>query len=126
MCPFISRERRISTDCMVAVRLAESVSDRILAGPITGSLRNISEMGACIEVESPLASGHHLFYEALNTQICFLVLEGVVPSKDSTPFSVAASAVWMNGTEEERPAGFRIGLRFRERQAQLCRRFKRL
>ena len=126
MSPFLSRESRVATDCTVAVLLVESASDRIVAGPVMGTLCNISEMGACIEVERPMASGHHLFYEALGVTTCSLVVEGVVPSKDSTSFSVVASAVWMNGTDEERPAGFRIGLRFRERQAQLCRRFKRL
>jgi hypothetical protein len=107
--------------------LLVAVADgRVLAGPVAGVLCNISEMGACIEVESPLASARHIFYETLNDPGRSLVIEGVVPSKDPSLFSVTAFSVWMNTTEEERPPGFRIGLQFRERQAQLFRRFKRL
>ena len=125
MSPFLPRDPRITIDTAVTILLA-AADGRVLAGPVTGVLCNISKMGACIEVESPLASGHHFFYETLNNSTRSLVVEGVVPSKEPSQFSVAAFSVWMNGTEEERPPGFRIGLRFHERQAQLFRRFKRL
>lgn len=99
--------------------------DRVLAGPVVGILCNISETGACIEVESPLVSGHHLFYETLNGDARSLLLHGVIPSDKPVNFKVMAFSVWMNGTEEGRPPGFRIGLQFWERQAQLFRQFKR-
>jgi len=126
MCPLLPRDLRITTDTAVEVLLVAAAGGRVLAGPVMGILCNISEMGACIEVESPLASGRHLFYETLNDTTCSLVVEGVVPSKDPSQFSVIAFSVWMNGTDEDRPPGFRIGLRFRERQPQLFRLFKRL
>jgi len=121
---FLPRARRIATETTVEVHLVATADGQILAGPVVGVLCDISVNGACIEIESPLVSGRHLFYDTLHDDSCCLVVEGVVVSRQTSTFSVAACSIWMNGTDEERPPGFRIGLRFIEPQKQLFRRFK--
>lgn len=123
---FLSREQRILTDIAITILLCEQSSDKVVAEPVVGTLCNISTGGACVELASPLSSGYHLFYQTLKTERFFLLLKGVVPSERASVFSVIATSVWMKSAEEERPPGFQIGMKFREKQAQLFREFKRI
>lgn len=123
---FLSRAPRIATELVISILLRSESNGEIVAEPVSGRLCNISEAGACIEVLSPLVSGHHLFYLTLNTEAFSLVLTGDIATEPVSTFSVAASSVWMNATDEEQDPGFRIGVRFRENQRWLFKYFKRL
>lgn len=121
---FFTRTQRITTDIDITILLQDARNGEVLAGPVAGTLRNISEGGACVEVSMLLISGFHLFYQTLNTDAFSLLLQGEIPSKKAAKFSVAATSVWMIPVEEGRASGFQIGVQFRDRQPQLLREFK--
>lgn len=121
MVAFLPRSRRVVTEIDIIVRMVESVGGRGVAGPTTALLCNISATGCCIEMESPLVGGHHLFFATLGSNRYHLELEVLLPALSDHPVRVEAAPVWMNGTEEDRPAGFRIGMRFLAPQKQLLR-----
>ncbi len=89
--------------------------------PVTGIMCNVSEAGGCLELPTPLASGHHLFYRTLRSRTTCLVIEGAEIIGDRPEFSVQATSLWMRGPEPGGPSGFRIGIRFKNRQKDLFR-----
>lgn len=121
---FLPRAPRITTAVSVTILLLETASDRVVAEPVPGTLRNISTGGACVEVSSPLSSGHHLFYQTLNSKKFYLLLQGIVPCEQPSAFSVQAISVWMKAAEEDDPPGFQVGVQFREKQTALFRKFQ--
>ena len=125
MVAFLPRSRRIITRLDTHIRMVESEGGRVIVGPTEALLCNISQTGCCIEIESPLVDGHHLFFNTLGSSRHHLTIELLLAATAEAVPHVDATPVWMNSTEEDRPPGFLIGMRFFTAQKTLFSRVRK-
>lgn len=83
---------------------------------LASTIINISESGACIEIERVHLNGEHIFFTSMEGGDNFLYLRSV-PLRNGSK-DVAAIAVWMD-KEIGRDRRFCIGMKFLEPQKEL-------
>lgn len=110
------RDKRIRVGLEIEVSLQNRKSGSRAREHLPTMIINISQSGACIEIERVHLNGEHIFFTSMERGDNNLYLQGI-PFKDGS-IDLAATAVWMDkGVGESRR--FRIGMKFLEQQKEL-------
>ena len=105
------RQSRMSTKLAIKLILQNQTEETLLAGPVAGSLTDISLLGCQIQLDHIYIDNHHLFYsseEDTNT----LYLE-INPDEDEK-FLLPILPVWFDriSVEGSETSSFKMGVEF--------------
>lgn len=107
--------KRYSIRVPVSLFLRDEESCRVLSGPQSGFLVDISLMGACLRLPRVLSDGCHLFYAPLDSPGQNLYLEFPSLSNESDKvFVIQVRPVWLDRDFTDESIPFRMGVAFLE------------
>lgn len=108
------------------MRLQENKPTRILKDEIIATTINVSRSGACLILPKIFLNGVHLFFSTLRDDTHSLILHYGVNNPDpDKDFTVNAQSIWMDSLDSEEEGGFKVGVRFTDRQDDLYKSLKK-
>lgn len=87
------------------------VSHKVIAGPFSGRIIDISDHGACLLMTQVLVNGFHIFHTTRNTDGVAIGLGFTnISAGDSLVFT--AHPVWLKPFQQQEVRAFRMGVQF--------------
>lgn len=86
-------------------------SGRIVAGPFSGRIINISSTGACLLVTQVMDSSYHVFYSTRDDDALSLQLTITLPP-DIKNFQISAQPMWLDRFQQDKIRAFKMGVDF--------------
>ena len=105
--------KRYSIRVPISLFLRDEESSRVLSGPQSGMLVDISQGGACLRLSSVFSDGCHLFYAPIDSPGQSLYLEfPSLTSESDKDFVIQVRPVWLDRDFSDESMPFRVGVAF--------------
>lgn len=107
------RSERIVEFLPLEVYAVDQRADRVLAGPFSGRIIDISNHGACLLMTQVMQNDFHVFYSTRDSDDAVLKLTIDHPP-DIAPCTLLARPVWMDVFRQQEIRAFKMGVEFVE------------
>lgn len=107
------RSQRIHDFLPLEVHAVLAASGRIIAGPFSGRIIDISMHGACLLMTQIMIDGFHVFHSTRDTADAVLRL-GIDHPPDISAHFLTARPVWMDLFRQQEIRAFKMGVEFTE------------
>ena len=107
------RSQRFDDFLPLEVHTVLAENGRIIAGPFSGRIIDISMHGACLLMTQIMSNGFHVFHSTRDTNGAVLRLDIEHPP-DIAPQVLTARPVWMDLFRQQEIRAFKIGVEFCE------------
>ncbi len=84
----------------------------LVAGPVPGTLNNVTPFGAGLTVEHVFVDNHHLFYSPEENPEIMLYLEIPLSGESDENLSIPVKPIWFDTVDSEESTSFYIGIEF--------------
>jgi hypothetical protein len=106
------RIQRYEHGLPIRLSLRDGPAGHILAGPVSGSLTNISASGAGITITKVFIDNHHLFYSSQDNPENILYLDLDLSDNEDKFVSIPVRPVWLDRIQSSTQNDFAMGLEF--------------
>ncbi|NOQ46536.1 MAG: hypothetical protein GQ559_07670 [Desulfobulbaceae bacterium] len=107
----LRRAKRITDYLPIVVTAQDGVSGKMLAGPFSGRIIDISLNGACLLMTQVMRNTYHVFHSTREHDSSFLQLTVNIPP-EIVNFSLSARPVWLDVFRQEEIRAFKMGVEF--------------
>ncbi len=105
------RSKRFNRFLPIGIVALNTINKKVLAGPFTGRVINISRHGACLLMSQVMANSFHLFHSTReNKDSCLQLTINIQP--EIINCRVSGQPVWMDIFREGDIRAFKIGVEF--------------
>lgn len=125
MAPFLFRFDRIEHELAMGVGMQETHTGTPLPGLLAALVLNFSPQGGCLILPKLVIEGKHIFYTTLDNDDYNLLLYCQRQDGLEENMTIAARPVWLDSSEYNKRAVFKIGVQFLESQKELYKQLKR-
>ncbi|HHO48733.1 MAG TPA: PilZ domain-containing protein [Desulfobacteraceae bacterium] len=107
----LRRSKRFADFLPITVSAVSGSDDKVVAGPFSGRIIDISRHGACLLMTQVLLKTFHIFHSTLKQESNYLLLRINIPP-DLVNFSMPAMPVWMGPYVLDEIKVYRMGVEF--------------
>ena len=107
----LRRTKRITDYLPIVVTAQDGISRKMLAGPFSGRIIDISLQGACLLMTQVMSQTYHVFHSTREHDSSFLQLTVNIPP-EIVNFSLSARPVWLDLFRQGKIRAFKMGVEF--------------
>ncbi len=95
----------------IRVSARDGVNGKIVAGPLSGRIIDISTTGACLLMTQIMSNSYHIFHSTRENDSLSLQLQINLPP-DIVDCTISARPIWMNLFRQDEIRAFKMGVEF--------------
>ena len=95
----------------IRVTARDGVTGKVVAGPLSGRIIDISTTGACLLMTQIMSNSYHIFNSTRENDSLALQLQINLPP-DIVDCTIAARPIWMNLFHQDEIRAFKMGVEF--------------
>ena len=107
----LRRSKRYTDFLPISVSAISGLDKKIIAGPFSGRIIDISRHGACLLMTQVLLRTYHVYHSTRENDSRFLQLQINIPP-DLVNFAIPALPVWLKPFDIDEIKAFRMGVDF--------------
>ena len=95
----------------IRVTAKDGVSGKIMAGPLSGRIIDVSTSGACLLMTQIMSNSYHIFHSTRENDSLSLQLQ-INLSPDIIDCTISARPIWLNLFRQDEIRAFKMGVEF--------------
>lgn len=107
----LRRSKRYTDFLPISVSAISGTDKKIIAGPFSGRIIDISRHGACLLMTQVLLRTYHIFHSTKENDSHFLQIQINIPP-DLVNFTIPSLPVWIKPFDLDEIKAFRMGVNF--------------
>jgi len=105
------QSKRINDYIPVAITVHNETTGKMVAGPFSGKIINISNIGSCLLMRQVMMGSYHIFHSTREDDALFLQVTIDLPP-DIVHCKIPARPIWMNLFHQDEIRAFKMGIEF--------------
>lgn len=108
----LRRSKRKIDYLPIVVNAIDSDNGKIIAGPFSGRIIDISDHGACLLMTQVMRNSYHIFHSTREKNPYQLQLAITIPPEIVTPIIINAFPIWLSIYRKTGISAFKMGIEF--------------